>query len=65
MNKNDTHQPASEPKKINLQEAIKQKLASKNQTLNSRSSLKGSPSTKQLKNQQTNKRANMHRRSGV
>ncbi|WHY74250.1 hypothetical protein [Fictibacillus enclensis] len=56
----------SSEKKLNFQEAVKQRLAEKKQQqANGKFSTNPVKSTKQMKSQQTKKANNQHRRTGV
>lgn len=54
-----------EPKKMSLQEAVKQRLAQKKQQGSNVNPLNGNTSTKKLSSQQTKKANNQRRRTGV
>lgn len=62
-NEQDTKTP--EKKKISLQEAIKQKLANKKQEKSAERPTSHHEQTKTMKSQQTKKRNNQSRRTGV
>lgn len=54
------------PKKVSLQDLIKQQLENKkNQTASAKSGAKGDTSTKKMKSQQTKKTSNTRRKMGV
>lgn len=54
------------PKKVSLQELVKQQLANKkNKANNSNNPLNGDTSTKKMTSQQTKKASNMRRKMGV
>ncbi|WP_108670615.1 hypothetical protein [Peribacillus acanthi] len=59
------HNESQAPKKLSLQDAIKQKLAQKKQAGSGGASLTGSTDTKKLTSQQTKKTNNQRRRMGV
>ena len=54
------------PKKVSLQELVKQQLANKkNKSANSKNALNGDTSTKKMTSQQTKKTSNTRRKMGV
>ncbi len=61
----EKEQNSNEPKKMTLQEAIKHKLAQKNQKSNEANSFNGSTSTKKLTNQQAKKTSNRRKQMGT
>lgn len=64
---NTEQAPTPEKKKISLQEAIKQKLANKKQNQSNRKSVTNNPQKNApvMKSQQTKKRNNQRKRTGV
>lgn len=65
-NTEHNEQGTPQPKKMSLQEAMMQKLASKKQAqANGKSSMNGSSAKKSMKSQQTKKPNNQRRRTGV
>lgn len=56
----------NEPKKVSLQDLIKQQLENKkNQATGNKGAAKGDTSTKKMKSQQTKKTSNTRRKMGV